>query len=85
MVSEYLDQFGQATPGDIEALLLDKLPEVLDQEQKITEADATDEMFYRKYQKMDPEVKKKIRKRKRGNSLSRMTASRCPKKMPNVF
>ncbi len=35
---------------------------LLDQEQKITEADATDEMFYRKYQKMDPEVKKKIRK-----------------------
>ena len=35
---------------------------LIDQEQKITEADATDEMFYRKYQKMDPEVKKKIRK-----------------------
>ncbi len=35
---------------------------LIDQEQKITEANATDEMFYRKYQKMDPEVKKKIRK-----------------------
>jgi len=35
---------------------------LIDQEQKITEADATDEMFYRKYQKMDAEVKKKIRK-----------------------
>ena len=35
---------------------------LIDQEQKITEADATDEMFYRKYQKMDPGVKKKIRK-----------------------
>ena len=35
---------------------------LIDQEQKITEADAADVMFYRKYQKMDPEVKKKIRK-----------------------
>ena len=35
---------------------------LLDQEHKIAEADATDEMFYRKYQKMDPEVKEKIRK-----------------------
>jgi len=35
---------------------------LLDQEQKITEADATDEMFFRKYRRMDPEVKKKIRK-----------------------
>ena len=35
---------------------------LLDQEQKITEADATDEMFFRKYRKMDTEVKKKIRK-----------------------
>jgi len=35
---------------------------LLDQEQKITEADATDEMFFRKYQQMDPDVKKKIRK-----------------------
>lgn len=35
---------------------------LLDQEQKITEADATDEMFFRKYRQMDPEVKKKIRK-----------------------
>lgn len=35
---------------------------LIDQEQKITEADATDEMFYRKYQKMDPKVKMKIRK-----------------------
>jgi transcriptional regulator with XRE-family HTH domain len=30
---------------------------LLDQEQKITEADATDEMFFRKYRRMDPEVK----------------------------
>lgn len=35
---------------------------LLDQEEKITEADATDEMFYRKYRQMDTEVKKKIRK-----------------------
>ena len=35
---------------------------LLDQEQKITEADATDKMFFRKYRQMDPEVKKKIRK-----------------------
>ncbi len=35
---------------------------LIDQEQKITEADATDEMFFRKYRKMDVEVKKKIRK-----------------------
>lgn len=35
---------------------------LLDREQKITEADATDKMFFRKYQQMDPEVKKKIRK-----------------------
>ena len=35
---------------------------LLDQEQKITEADATDEMFFRKYREMDPDVKKKIRK-----------------------
>ena len=35
---------------------------LLDQGQSITEADATDEMFFRKYRKMDPEVKKKIRK-----------------------
>lgn len=35
---------------------------LLDREQKITEADATDEMFFRKYRQMEPEVKKKIRK-----------------------
>lgn len=35
---------------------------LLDQGQKVTEADATDEMFFRKYRQMDPEVKKKIRK-----------------------
>ena len=35
---------------------------LFDQEQKITEADATDKMFFRKYRQMDPEVKKKIRK-----------------------
>lgn len=35
---------------------------LLDQEQKITEADAADEMFFRKYRQMDPDVKKKIRK-----------------------
>ena len=31
-------------------------------DRKITEADATDDMFFRKYQQMDPDVKKKIRK-----------------------
>lgn len=35
---------------------------LLDREQKITETDATDEMFFRKYRQMDPDVKKKIRK-----------------------
>ena len=35
---------------------------LIDQEKNITEADATDEMFFRKYRTMDPEVKKKIRK-----------------------
>ena len=35
---------------------------LIDQERKITEADATDEMFFRKYRQMDTEVKKKIRK-----------------------
>jgi len=29
---------------------------------EVTEEDATDQMFYRKYRQMDPEVKKKIRK-----------------------
>ena len=35
---------------------------LLDEKQEVTEADAMDEMFFRKYQKMDPEVKDKIRK-----------------------
>ena len=35
---------------------------LIDPEEKITEADAADEMFYRKYRKMDADVKKKIRK-----------------------
>ena len=35
---------------------------LIDREQKIMEADATDEMFFRKYRQMDAEVKKKIRK-----------------------
>ena len=35
---------------------------LLDQGHKVTEADATDEMFFRKYRQMDPGVKKKIRK-----------------------
>jgi transcriptional regulator with XRE-family HTH domain len=29
---------------------------------EVTEEDATDKMFYRKYRKMDPDTKKKIRK-----------------------
>ena len=29
---------------------------------EVTEEDATDQMFYRKYKKMDPDVKEKIRK-----------------------
>lgn len=29
---------------------------------EVTEEDATDRMFYRKYRQMDPDVKKKIRK-----------------------
>jgi transcriptional regulator with XRE-family HTH domain len=29
---------------------------------EVTEEDATDQMFYRKYRQMDPEMKKKIRK-----------------------
>lgn len=35
---------------------------LIDDEHKITEADATDEMFFRKYQKMDNPTKTKIRK-----------------------
>ena len=35
---------------------------LLDKDQNISEADATDEMFFRKYRQMDPGVKKKIRK-----------------------
>ena len=35
---------------------------LLDKDQNISEADATDEMFFRKYRQMDPDVKKKIRK-----------------------
>lgn len=35
---------------------------LLDQNQNITEADATDEMFFRKYKKMDTDVKEKVRK-----------------------
>ncbi|WP_136661629.1 helix-turn-helix transcriptional regulator [Nitratireductor sp. XY-223] len=35
---------------------------LLDEKQEVTEADAMDEMFFRKYQRMDPEVKDKIRK-----------------------
>ena len=35
---------------------------LIDDQQKLTEADATDKMFFRKYQQMDPDVKKKIRK-----------------------
>lgn len=35
---------------------------LMDQEHKVTESDATDEMFFRKYKNMDHEVKKKIRK-----------------------
>ena len=34
---------------------------LLDQEERVTEADATDEMFYRNYRQMDPKVKKRIR------------------------
>ena len=35
---------------------------LIGQEERIIEADAIDKMFYRKYRKMDPDVKKKIRK-----------------------
>ncbi len=35
---------------------------LLDQEHRVTEEDATDEMFFRKYRKMDTGVKRKIRK-----------------------
>ncbi|WP_316980091.1 helix-turn-helix domain-containing protein [Shumkonia mesophila] len=35
---------------------------LLDQEERVTETDATDEMFFRKYRQMDPDVKKRIRK-----------------------
>jgi len=34
---------------------------LLDQEERVTEADATDEMFFRNYRQMDPKVKKRIR------------------------
>ena len=35
---------------------------LIDQDQTITENDATDEMFFRKYRQMDSDVKRKIRK-----------------------
>lgn len=35
---------------------------LLGHDKQITEADATDEMFFRKYRQMDADVKKKIRK-----------------------
>ena len=35
---------------------------LLDRDQEISEADATDDMFFRKYRQMDPAVKRKIRK-----------------------
>ncbi|MEM7047237.1 MAG: helix-turn-helix transcriptional regulator [Pseudomonadota bacterium] len=35
---------------------------LLDDEDKIKEADAVDQMFFRKYRKLSPDVKKKIRK-----------------------
>ncbi|WP_244505559.1 hypothetical protein [Methyloceanibacter stevinii] len=35
---------------------------LLGKDQTITETDATDEMFFRKYREMDPDVKKKIRR-----------------------
>lgn len=35
---------------------------LIDDQQKLTEADATDKMFFRKYRQMDPDVKNKIRK-----------------------
>lgn len=34
----------------------------LDQDNRVTEADAVDEMFFRKYQNMKPETKDKVRK-----------------------
>lgn len=35
---------------------------LIDDEHKISEAEAVDKMFFRKYQKLSPDVKKKIRK-----------------------
>ena len=35
---------------------------LLDEKDEISPTDAKDEMFFREYKKMDPEVKKKIRK-----------------------
>ena len=35
---------------------------LIDDQQKLTEADATDKMFFRKYRQMDSDVKNKIRK-----------------------
>lgn len=35
---------------------------LLDRKEKIAEADAVDELFFRDYRKMNPELKKKIRK-----------------------
>ena len=34
---------------------------LIDSDKTITEADATDEMFFRRYRQMDPDVKEKIR------------------------
>lgn len=35
---------------------------LIDQNQQVNETDAVDEMFFRKYQNMDPVVKNKVRK-----------------------
>lgn len=35
---------------------------LMDRESRVTEADAIDEMFFRKYQNMDQDVKDKVRK-----------------------
>ena len=35
---------------------------LLDRDREISEADATDDMFFRRYRQMDPAVKSKIRK-----------------------
>lgn len=64
----YIWELENKNPPRPSAQKLAKIAKALDvtmdyfMDDQVTEENATDQMFYRKYQKMDPEVKEKIRK-----------------------